>query len=110
MGEANGNGDKFLGLNAYWRQWANLGLAGVMAGLLVWGAMVTRTDHREDMRSFREEAKNAHGTMADLVQAIREDRAATKELAKAVRMLTEKIEKPRPAPPPGELELVPIPP
>ena len=113
MGEPNGNGDRFLGLNAYWKQWANMGLAGVFAGLLIWFAMTTRADHREDaraqredMRAFREEASRAHGTMSDLVRVIQEERATTRGLARAVQELAAELRKAKEQP---ELELVPNP-
>lgn len=60
---------KFLGLNTWWRQWANLGVVGVVSGLLVSLILITfpaqerlfldelsrkRSEFREDLKDERE--------------------------------------------------------
>lgn len=76
--------DRFTGLAGPWKIASNLGLTAVIGGLVIY--MVVRSDSRE--RDLIEEARIAHGNMAELVNVVKADAAATQELTRSVRDLT----------------------
>jgi len=100
-GDYSSNGtaaDRFLGLSGWAKQVTNLGLAGVVCALLAYTLYSSNRLHEEaikaqqaELRGMREDARQAHGVMADLVTAIKEERASTRELARAVRQLADQV-------------------
>jgi len=73
---------RFLGLEGYWKQVANLGLAGVMCGLTIYLITVTLPNVQNKFHDELKSEREAH--REDVEKSRKHGTESAKELAKAI--------------------------
>lgn len=89
---SNGNvADKLTGLVGIWRQLANFGLVGLLSGLLLFLVY----EQRQDIETFKTDARSAHADVGRLTQELSANRAAIDKLTTAVDALSRELRRER---------------
>lgn len=85
-----GTADKFSGLSGFFKQWAGLGVIGVICGLMAWKITVDDPANRELMMSIVKEERSVSRDETDRSRKHGND--AAKALAEAINKQTAVID------------------